>query len=265
MKNVLLLVHDDEGQEARLQAALDLTRALDGHLSCVDVVVYPEFVGDVGSGFDEMMLLNGPREREAKNKAALALRLAHEDVPWDWIDTTGDVASCVLESATLADMIVLDCNRENFAYPAMRDAVSKILAHARVPVLAVGAKLKRLKLERALVAWDGQTSCAATLRSCIPLLRKSKIVEIFTVRDGSVIVPATAAAAYLSRHGIHATLRIDDDGLQGADVHILAAASDFGADYIMMGAYSHGRLFETFGGVTKRMLKHTDLPLILGH
>ena len=27
MKNVLLLVHDDQGQEARLQAALDLTRA----------------------------------------------------------------------------------------------------------------------------------------------------------------------------------------------------------------------------------------------
>lgn len=35
MKNVLLLIHDDDGQEARLQVTLDLTRALDGHLTCV--------------------------------------------------------------------------------------------------------------------------------------------------------------------------------------------------------------------------------------
>ncbi len=37
MKNILLLIHDDAGQEARLQAALDITRALGGHLKCVDV------------------------------------------------------------------------------------------------------------------------------------------------------------------------------------------------------------------------------------
>lgn len=39
MKNVLVLLHDDAGQEARLQVALDLTRALSGHLKCLDVVV----------------------------------------------------------------------------------------------------------------------------------------------------------------------------------------------------------------------------------
>jgi nucleotide-binding universal stress UspA family protein len=37
MKNFLLLIHDDAGQEARLQAELDITRALGGHLKCVDV------------------------------------------------------------------------------------------------------------------------------------------------------------------------------------------------------------------------------------
>ena len=41
MKNILLLVHDDPGQEARVQAALDLTRALDGHLTCLDVAAMP--------------------------------------------------------------------------------------------------------------------------------------------------------------------------------------------------------------------------------
>ena len=39
MKNILLLVHDDHGQEARLQAALDITRAVEGHLTCVDAIL----------------------------------------------------------------------------------------------------------------------------------------------------------------------------------------------------------------------------------
>ncbi len=46
MKNILLLVHDDEGQEARLQAALDLVRTLDGHLVCLDVTPFPVMAGD---------------------------------------------------------------------------------------------------------------------------------------------------------------------------------------------------------------------------
>jgi hypothetical protein len=39
MKNVLLLVHDDPGQEARVQAALDVVRAIEGHLICLGVAV----------------------------------------------------------------------------------------------------------------------------------------------------------------------------------------------------------------------------------
>ena len=46
MKNVLVLMHDDVGQEARFQAALDLTRALDGHLTCLDVAILPVTVDD---------------------------------------------------------------------------------------------------------------------------------------------------------------------------------------------------------------------------
>lgn len=41
MKTIFLLVHDDEGQEARLLAALDLTRDVSGHPACLDVTVPP--------------------------------------------------------------------------------------------------------------------------------------------------------------------------------------------------------------------------------
>ena len=74
-----------------------------------------------------------------------------------------------------------------------------------------------------------------------------------------------SAAEYLSRHGAHATVRILEDGLHGADQLINAEAAAFQADYILMGAYTHGRLMETLGGVTKRMLRNAKVPLVLGH
>lgn len=265
MKNVLLLVHDDEGQEARLQAALDLTRALDGHLRCIDVTTFPVPIGDLYGGYGDAMLLADAREREGENKARLEARLAHEDVSWDWTDATGSFVECVLDEAMLADIIVLNRKLDEFPYPDMRDVASRVLTHARSPVLAVPDDLKSFKVERALVAWDGQTSAAATMRACVPLLRLAKVVEIFTIRDGAEKVEPTEAAAYLSRHGIHATVRIIEDGLHAADGLIAAEASSFRADYVLMGAYSHGRLMETFGGVTKRMLGNAKLPLVLGH
>ena len=266
MKNVLLLVHHDEGQEARLQAALDLTRALDGHLSCVDVALSPATVGDYYSmGFAEAALLRDERAGEGRNKIALEARLEHEDVPWDWIDVTGNFVDGVCDAAMLADIIVLNRKLEQNPYPDMGDVAGRILMRARVPIVAMPDDCRQLSLKRALVAWDGQASAAATLRTCVPLLRRADKVEIFMARDGGEKVEPTSAAEYLSRHGVHATVRILEDGLHGADQLINAEAAAFQADYILMGAYTHGRLMETLGGVTKRMLRNAKVPLVLGH
>lgn len=264
MKNILLLVHDDEGQEARLQAALDLTRSLDGHLSCVDVTMVPDIVGDY-DGTGSAMLLGDERDREAHNKASLEARLAAEDVVWSWSDVTGFAAEAVLDAAAVADLIVLNRKLDQFPYPDFAELTSRILMKARKPVVAVPDTARGFKLGRALIAWDGQASSAATMRACIPLLALAEEVQIFMARDGAEQTEPTEAAQYLSRHNIHASIRIVDDGLTPADQLIADEAANWHADYILMGAYGRGRLMETFGGVTKRILAHSKLPLILGH
>lgn len=266
MKNILLLVHDDEGQEARLQTALDLTRALDGHLRCIGVTQSPVVAGELYAGFGEAVLLTDERENEAKNKAVLTERLSHEDIPWDWTDATGDIASCVIEAATLADLIVLNRTLEAYPLPDMRAIASRILVHARKPIVAVPETLERFNTAgRVLIAWDGQASAANTMRACVPLLQLASQVHIFMARDGAEQTEPNEAAEYLSRHGIHATVKIVNDGLHAPDALIAEEAALWHADYVLMGAYSHGRLLEAFGGVTKRMLNKSKLPLVLGH
>jgi nucleotide-binding universal stress UspA family protein len=147
----------------------------------------------------------------------------------------------------------------------MLDIASRVVMHAQKPVVAVPDSLDQFRLGRALVAWDGQEASAAALRACVPLLTLADDVEIFTVRDGSERVDPSEAAEYLSRHGIHATIRIVEDGLTPVDALIDSEAIDWQADYIVMGAYSHGRLLEVFGGVTKRLLANSAVPLVLSH
>jgi len=266
MKNILLLVHDDQGQEARLQVALDLTRAFGGHLSCLDVTILPALVGDYyGGATGGAMLLAEESDRETRNKAAIEARLAHEDVSWDWQDVTGDVASSVIDAASLADLIVLNRRLDDASYPDMRAIASRIVMHARKPVVAVPETRKHFAFNRAMIAWDGKASCAATLRASIPLLALADTVEIFMVRDGSEQTGAEEAAKYLSRHDIRASIHVIDDVSQPADQLIADECTAWRADYVVMGAYNHGRMMEAFGGVTKRLLASAKVPLVLGH
>jgi len=264
MKNILLLVHDDHGQEARLQAALDITRAVEGHLTCIDVTPYPLIAGD-GFGFAETVVVLDERESEEKNKSVISDRLSREDVSWSWIDAMDEIANAVLDAADLADLIILNRALDGFPVPDMRDIASRIVARASAPVLAVPETLERFELERALVAWDGRPSAAAALRAAVPLLAFAKEVEIFTAQGPDNHIAPEEAATYLSRHGIKANVRKTDIGKFHADFLISDEATMFRADYMVMGAYGRGRLRETFGGITKNLLTKSKFPLLMSH
>jgi nucleotide-binding universal stress UspA family protein len=268
MKNILLLVHHDDGQEARLQAALDVTRALGGHLACIDVTPYPVLAGNAVMGFGESVVLFDERDSEAKNKAALTDRLSREDVSWSWADVTGEMATSVLDAADLADLIILNRALDGYPLPDMRDITSRIVERTNAAVLAVPETLGRFAFDRVLIAWDGGRSAAAALRAAVPLLALASEVEIFMAReadDEDMPNGPENAAAYLSRHGIHAAVKIAAKAESQADASIAVESGAWRADYIVMGAYGRGRLRETFGGVTKRMLRDSKLPLLLAH
>jgi nucleotide-binding universal stress UspA family protein len=267
LKNILLLVHDDAGQEARFQAALDITRALDGHLSCLDVAQVQVLAGDYSGGIAIAMLMADEREREAANCVKLEARLGHEDVQWDWTESSGGLAECVTRAAGLADLIVVNRKLDVFPEPDMRGVTASIAVRSGTPVVAVPDDVRSLDVAgRALIAWDGSDPVMATMRACVPLLKLAEAVHLFTIDDGGEGVPAEEAAAYLSRHDIHATIRRVSGTRRHADELIAEECSAWRASYCLMGAFSRSRLVEAlFGGVTRKMLSSSKLPLILGH
>ncbi|WP_404710387.1 universal stress protein [Sphingomonas sp. MMS24-J13] len=267
MKNILVLMHDDPGQEARLQAALDVTRALEGHLTCVDVAIMPILMGDFYSGAGEAMLLEDERTRESDNRAAIEARLAHEQISWNWIETTGAIAPSLVDQAGLADLIVVNRKLDAAPLPDMLAATSEVAVKAGKPILAVPDLSRGINLSgTALICWDGSPACDAALQAAIPLLRFAETVTLNTVDDGSIATPPEDAASYLSRHGISAVIRRETAAHGKAAALIFDAIHLLKADYVVMGGFGHGRLTEAlFGGVSRAMLSGSPVPVFLAH
>lgn len=267
MKNVLLLVHDDSGQEARLQAALDLVRAIEGHLTCLDVVQVPFLVGaDYAMADAQVAVLELEREREAENRRRVGTRLAGEQLPWDWIDATGDIAPVLESQSGLADIIVLNTALSDSESPNMPSTVSDVVLQSGKPILAAPENARGFDAcGHVLIAWNGSPTIAATIRAITPLLALAEtatLVQIGEVADSS----AEEAAAYLSRHRVHARIERLDPGQGTVAERIIGLCKDRRPGYCVIGAYGHSRVRETlFGGVTRTMLMESPVPLILGH
>lgn len=265
MKNILLLIHDDAGQEARLQAALDVTRALGGHLTCLDVAAVMPFVGEATGVQGGAMLIEMEMASETVNAVRLGERLRHEDVSWDWLDTVDYVEPALEKAAGLADLIVVNRALDTMALPDLRHLAAALAVRSGKPILAVPDGVRGMDVAgRALVAWDGSDAAMAALQAATPLLALAEDVTLLEVDDGSVTRPAEEAAAYLSRHGIHPRIVRLETGFAGA--LILAEARTRLHAYLVMGGFSHSRFREALlGGVTRRMLDESPIPLFLAH
>ena len=71
--------------------------------------------------------------------------------------------------------------------------------------------------------------------------------------------------AMLARHNVRAVVEVAE---ARGEIHelLLAKASDFGADLLVMGAYGRSRLREMLtGGVTHGIMSRMTLPVLMSH
>jgi len=267
MKNVLLMTHIDAGQEARLQAALDLTRALGGHLTCIEVFVPPTLAEEMDRGDASVGAVAAGHTSEYMRAALLRERLSVQDVPWDWLGATSGPAEQIAAEAGLADVIVSSRQADRLFDPNLPRVTADVALANAQPVVAVPADSKGIDWQgRALVAWDGSPACMAVLRNSTPILTLASDVEILEIDDRLSGPSAEAAARYLSRYDVASTVHRIHSLIRPTAELIEGRADVMGADYIVMGAYGHNRMRELFfGGVTRSMIRDSRHPLVLAH
>lgn len=270
MKSVLLYVNDDTGLEARLQAALDVTRAVGGHLRCLRTNPYnPQMAFDGVTGMSVVYdVAKLSREADQKLREDIEGQLTDEDVPWTYDEVNASPARGLARNSALADIMVLSSASgiEDNVLPV--GILGDVLFNTHVPVLVQPDGVKKFDAAGpAVVAWNGSFESGNALRAAVPMLHLASAVHILTVdEDKDHDLPPLAASEYLSRHGITSEVHSMSAKKPSVEAVLLSTIDALKASYMVMGAYGHSRAREfLFGGVTRSLFGDCPVPLIVSH
>ncbi|MDY7098759.1 MAG: universal stress protein [Pseudomonadota bacterium] len=271
MKSILLHAEDDDCMAARQEVAMDLARAHNGHITCLQAVNYEFFAP--GDFYGSAMAAAIPQIKKAAEdfRARIEADLSNEDVQWEWQLMHGMAETKLLEQSPLHDIILVgphDVGQHNRGPSSM---VGELVLKAPVPVLVIPGETKRIDPKAPImVAWNGSAEACVALRSAVPILGTASKVILASVAEKSdhdrFDFPPVEGGKYLSRHGIKAELVDIERGDQRISDVLYSAALEHGCSMMVMGAFGHSRLAEfLLGGVTRRALSSPKLPVFLAH
>ena len=275
VKTILLHVQNDASLDERIETALSLGRACGAHLSCIHVTPIEAYVAFDGFGGVFVMndVIKALDDEEVQLRLKVEEKLRSEDVPWDYLQVTGNVPAQIIRHAALADLTVVgrEPHRSDLADPAIR-LLGDLLHRCRTPLFIPANKGGAVDpTGRAMIAWDASHEAANAVRASVGLLKLASEVRIVQIREDGKDepFPGTRLLEYLSRHEIHADLQVEPShGCTGREVAVvlMGHASVSKADFVVMGGYNHSRFGEfLFGGVTRQLLEDCDLPLFITH
>jgi nucleotide-binding universal stress UspA family protein len=269
MKAILVHIHDDDGQESRLQVAIGLARRTGGHITCLQITPFEYYIGGdpFGGLYAFTTVIDAIRVHENASRDTIEARLTAEGVKWTWVKCDGNVIQTIIDRSSLADVIIM-------SQPAPHDIsahnplpiIGDVALHVRTPVLMTTNADTLADNCIIVVAWNGSPESAHALRLSLNILRIAQAVHIVEVSDGKSETTLGRAREYLELHDITCDLHVWPAKGRNVSEALRHAASELDASFMVMGAYGHSRLRETIlGGATREMIAHSKVPLLLAH
>lgn len=271
-----ILVHVDASRAAprRVQAAMELAREHDSHLTGLHVMDIPPLPTYAEAQIPESILSQRRRGFEAQMDASEKLfqeLTGNSGLSAEWRGVEGRLVDTLNRQGRYVDLIVLGQAEAGDPLAHQQGLTDEVALESGRPVLVIPAAGAQPALgERVIVAWDGKREAVRAVGDALPILETAKAVTIVTVNPEASDPGRGNLAAdmclHLARHGISAEAK----SLHGATAAIgsllLDTARDEGADLLVMGAYGHSRWRElVLGGVTSHVLSHCDIPVLLAH
>jgi nucleotide-binding universal stress UspA family protein len=258
MRSILVYADRSEAMENRLQTALGLARAVEGHVSLLVDTPVANFLAMDAMGGGGYLAAEAVREAVSRDDAyadELAEQMRREDVPFDVLRGEEDPIDALVEASRLADLVVLSHGA---------DLASELAVAGTPPILlAPRGRVLQFPIDCVAVAWDGSDEAAAALRGSVPLLKQAGEVHVLVVEDKSGVLPPLDAVTYLSRHGVKAEVQTIAR-VGSVEESLAAGVSRVQASLLVMGAFGHSRLREfLMGGVTRYFLELEDGPALL--
>lgn len=275
-KTIVVQVDSRTSAAARVDFACRLALEGDGHLVGISPIPLANLAADFG-GMATPEIIDFQRryfvEDAGKARALFEEHARRAGVHAEWRQPEGDPKQVLAQAGRYADVVVAGQDSpDESSMSAPPGLVEDLLFAVGRPVLVVpyvGAP--RTLARRVLVAWNATREATRALNDALPLLRRAEKVTVLSVNPksgdrGDGDVPSADICLHLARHGVPAeAAQTQARDIEAGDV-ILSRAADESADLIVMGAYGHARLREQIlGGVTRTLLEHMTVPVLMSH
>jgi len=289
MRTILVPARGSETDESIFETALAAAKPLAARLDFYHVkmgigeaAVSAPYVGfAMGAGLthalDELRLHEQTRSVDAHDRVVKFCRRhgvplldrppALPQLSASFCEQAGEVMGLIMARARHSDSVVL--GRPGRDDHWREDLLERLLLESGRPVLVAPSRGVRTLVGTIMVCWKECREAAHAVTAAMPLLRRADRVLIVGVSengDNGALPAVNGLAAQMRWQGIDAEPRsMAADGRAVASV-LSAAAQDCGADLIVMGGYSRGRIREMiFGGCTDAFLRSADRAILLVH
>lgn len=288
IRNILVPAWPGSVADRPLDAALGIARRLGGHINALfirpdaaflrglladyglDPVVSPEGIGREG---ERLLGVAQARFEEWRQRNGLPAALSGAPLPTNfacWEERAGSPDVAIVQRGRLSDLIALDLpGRSALAQRVFEAAVFE----TGRPVLLAPAQLPADPLRHVVVSWNGSLEATRAVAAALPMLHAADQVTIVSAQwraDASFsddpFVEDLDLAGALSWHGVQARTRRLDETDPSVGAAVLRAAREGGGTLLVLGAYTRSRVTERlWGGVTRHVLHHADIPVLMAH
>lgn len=278
MKAILTPVEPNDAMRATLSTALAVARDFGSYVEgfavrvAVPTVVAMDVAPSASLAFFEEENAEAARQSRAFFEAFMTERgAAPAPAPGGgpchgWLDDAGEGDSFVGRRGRVFDLIVVGRPSDDPRGPHMSVFEAALFESGRPVLLAPPSPPERVG-RNILIAWNGSTEQARATAFAMPFLLRAERVSILTVHGATVPGPSGEDMAdMLKLHGVAAEVMTLEGDLRTAGAIILERARALGCDLVVKGAYTQSRLRQLiFGGPTRHLVTHADLPMLMAH
>lgn len=281
MKSIVVPLIDTNTDQWVVEKAVDAAASLGSHLTALLIEpmgfrfpVYPHYEAmahhpALMEQFEEAAALRRSKLKAAAKEAAErnALSFADDASTITLAVVEADEWTAVKEAAPVHD-VVLFVRKSDDAEPLLptTELMKDALEYAGRPILVLTDDAPPRLTARVGIAWNGSVEGARAVSAALPLLKQADEVVIFTFATSKTdLDEAPKLGSYLRRHGIEATV-VTGEPEASLGESLLAAVEAARITLLVTGGYTHSRLRQAvLGGVTRHMLTHCKIPMLMAH
>jgi nucleotide-binding universal stress UspA family protein len=179
----------------------------------------------------------------------------------------GDAESVLVRESRLVDVVAMMRPRKGkIGGAGIGDLHESLMLRTGRPVLIVppAPEWQAHKVDHAAIGWNDSVEASRTLSVTLPWLTQMKKVTVLVSKKREARVGAVTD--YLKWHGCKADYQLISGKGSNVGKNILDACATIGAEFLVVGGFSHTRTRQRlFGGVTSHLLANTNIITVMAH